>query len=217
LDIVNSKAAGKAWIEEATRRSGGDEAKGKGSASSPADAGETGGRKNEKTEKPAGLSLLDKHPRDVSVILPGEAEEKPKKKPKKRSKKNDSSELENLVSALLTTVFSIAASKDPEIWTVSDAEVKSIAEPAGKILKKLDKTGKASAYSDGLMLILALLIVVGSRGVKTVQKKKEGKGGIKIERYEKGKDQNSDGKNSSSSATPPDLNTSLAAALPCVG
>jgi len=221
LDIRNDKQEGEKWIREAAERAAGGQDE--NSPSSPA-AGEKGpGKNGEKTKKSPGLSLLDKEPRDISIILPQDGEEegtkKTKKKSSKKKKKADrAEEIETLVNGLLTSIFAIAATKDPEVWTVTQPEVESISEPAAKIIAKMDKAGKVGEYADGLSLLLAVLIVVGSRVVKTAQKRKP-KEGIKIERttrYER-PSQNDNRKNNSSAEPAPHVDNAFTDVLPAVG
>ena len=223
MDIRNDKQEGEKCIREAAERAAGGQDE--NSPSSPAAAGEKGpGKNGEKTKKSPGLSLLDKEPRDISIILPQDGEEegtkKTKKKSSKKKKKANSAaeEIETLVNGLLTSIFAIAATKDPEVWTVTQQEVESISEPAGKIIAKMDKAGKVGEYADGLNLLLAVLIVVGSRVVKTAQKRKP-KGGIKIERttrYER-PSQNDNRKNNSSAEPAPHVDNAFTDVLPAVG
>jgi len=221
LDIRNDKQEGEKCIREAAERAAGGQDE---NSPSPPAAGEKGpGKNGEKTKKSPGLSLLDKDPRDISIILPQDVEKegtkKTKKKSSKKKKKADrAEEIETLVNGLLTSIFAIAATKDPEVWTVTQPEVESISEPAAKIITKMDKSGKAGEYADGLSLLLAVLIVVGSRLVKTAQKRKP-KGGIKIERttgYER-PSQNDNRKNNSSAEPAPHVDNAFTDVLPAVG
>jgi len=129
-------------------------------------------------------------PHDVDIPSPPEPKQT-KKERKSGSSKKDATIPVAQVSAIITTGFAILATRAGAEWNITEDEAKSIAEPATRILDKLDIIQKLGPYADAIALITAVGMVVVPRVMVTIQKSKRK---VKqVAESEKGQNEKSDG------------------------
>lgn len=184
---VKGAAAGEAAGGKAGGKPGG---KAGGSTSPAGEAGgKTGGQQaaGEKAIISGLADVKEKKPTPPKQGIPGLAlidfpaqteagETKPKttkKKGRKQSPKDKAAEeVKPAVTGLLGAVFTAGGTKNP-IWQVTDQEIEMIADPASKILARLELSQGASEYADYIALLIALAAVCGPRIAITAQARKE--------------------------------------------
>jgi hypothetical protein len=79
------------------------------------------------------------------------------------------------VAILIHTSFGILSMKLGDHWRIHPKEAQQIAEPLARILARMGVGEGVSKYSDGVALLLAVLVVVGPRVTLTMQLAKEKK------------------------------------------
>ena len=139
----------------------------------------SGKRSRTRTSKKAddpGLSILDGMqgitPDPVQLIIPGEIPEPapPKKKKKATPKKVENlGELETNLEMIGAAAFGMVGlvTNDPEVWEVTDGELNSIAKPAARLIEKAGQSETTNKYSDYIMLLGALTLIVLPRIIAT--------------------------------------------------
>lgn len=133
-------------------------------------------RTNKKEIDP-GLSMVDPNmqgitPDPVQLIIPGEIPEPapPKKKKKVTPKKVENlGELETNLEMIGAAAFGMVGlvTNDPEVWEVTDGELNSIAKPAARLIEKAGQSETTNKYSDYIMLLGALTLIVLPRIIAT--------------------------------------------------
>lgn len=115
----------------------------------------------------------EKVPQMVLVTDPATGESpKPKKKKKQQTvSAATTKETASNISMLIMACFSLAESKNP-IWQVSPDEVDQIAQPAARIIGRLEAAEGLNKNADYFMLAAALAMVVLPRFIMMSQNKK---------------------------------------------
>ena len=103
---------------------------------------------------------------------------KPRKTKQKKAETNPLTA--DSVAVLISTLSAIVGSRpNCEQWILTEAEVKSLAEPIAKIIAENEAFANVGQYSNQIALVMACVTVFVPRVIITVQKQKEVK---KIER-----------------------------------
>lgn len=148
-------------------------------AGSPGGGGNTGGGNTggEKKNVPR-LAFLDQaEPKLKEVDVPAieDVKKKSKKATKKTTKKEESQDLKVMTTALLGGLFAVLADKNSD-WQTSESEIELIADPASRILSRMESLKGGGEKLDYLMLAFGVIAVAAPRVVKSVNKKREGGG-----------------------------------------
>lgn len=80
-------------------------------------------------------------------------------------------ELSDNIRILLVSGFAMLAVRTGPVWEVTEAEADSIAKPLSKIMDKAGQTETVNKYSDYIMLLTALAVVILPRLLVTKQLK----------------------------------------------
>lgn len=119
---------------------------------------------------------LVESPNVVTVEIPNvENVDKPKRKYKPREKKENNSNSKSKdneigkeeISSLLMGTFSLISMKGGEHWNISKSESDQIAQPLSNILKKLNIAEQVASFSDGAMLLMAVVTITLPRIILT--------------------------------------------------
>lgn len=80
---------------------------------------------------------------------------KPVKKAAKKSSKKDTDLVAGQMAFFIQGIFGLVASRSGEHWYISDMEAQNVAEPAARILDRMEISETVAAYSDYAALALA--------------------------------------------------------------
>jgi len=136
----------------------------------------TGTDNKEKLDtKVMGRKLIDNQfgpsPNVVDINIPPPKETKGKTKDKKTTKKETIPS--DQVASVISAGFGIIATRAGGHWLVTQEEANSIAEPAARILDKLDIVQKLGPYADAISLLIATGMVVVPRIIISMSVKKK--------------------------------------------
>ena len=105
------------------------------------------------------MVVVEKAP-EVIMVNPVKEEKKRGRKPKGEKAVESKPEYKLMIMSLLGGVTSALAQRNP-VWSAGDAELLLIAEPASRILERMENV--TSERLDGVSLILGIGMYVGPR------------------------------------------------------
>lgn len=140
--------------------------------------GKTGGNSG-----PAASERVGNDETPKLVFLGVEELEEKKTPPKKKSTRKKNKELEELTDNLTfftQAIYSLIGTTQGDlagVWSISENEAKTIADPAAKILERLAAIETMNKYADYAALFFALSVVTVPRIMITYQARQSEKGG----------------------------------------
>lgn len=116
------------------------------------------------------MAVVDKPFNDIEIPVVGEVEtkKKPKKKASSQQVVKDEGNNRLIVSSLVAGVFACIAVRSPE-WELSEKEVSLIAEPAGRILDRMESVSEEKM--DTVSLLIAIVMIISVRVVPKIVEK----------------------------------------------
>lgn len=142
---------------------------GNGNRPGPETGPETGagGRKETETEK---------HPRPALVDIEVPAPEKKKRgRPPKKAKETEETNIgTDEIAMLVAGIFGLLSLPLGPHWQVTPQEARQVAEPAGRIIARMNMAEQVSKYSDPVLLIMALATISIPRLMMTLANKPRG-------------------------------------------
>lgn len=140
--------------------------------------GKTGGNSG-----PAASERVGNDETPKMVFLDVEELEEKKTQPKKKSTRKKNKELEELTDNLTfftQAIYSLIGTTQGDlagVWSISENEARTIADPAAKILERLAAIETMNKYADYAALFFALSVVTVPRIMITYQARQSEKGG----------------------------------------
>jgi len=120
---------------------------------------------HKKEEKLVGTDLVGQPANPVKVNVPGQPPaETPAPKPRTRkptAKVNDLTQLEMNLEMVGAAAFGMVgfASGTPEVWDVTAPELKTISQPAARLIDRAGQSETTNKYTDWIMLMGALSLI----------------------------------------------------------
>lgn len=132
----------------------------------------TGTGETETKKEPLEISILGNTPDTV-------------KKTRARAKKTKAAEPPinaTMISGLIGALSTMVASRPGmQIWTLSDAEIKSVADPLANIIQKSDQLSKIAEHTDAIALTIAVTTIAVPRVMYMSDQAKHKKEALKSE------------------------------------
>lgn len=119
------------------------------------------------------ITKEEKLPRlaDVTPVTPKQG--KPKKKEEIKEAPEQTGVTKIFVGGTISAIFAILENRFGNKWRISQAEIDSLSEPSSRLIDRHMKLG--SDTGDGIQLIIAVLLVFGSRMIPDKGEKKNDK------------------------------------------
>lgn len=139
---------------------------GPGNRPGPETGPETGGRKTEE----------EKHTRPALVDITVPAPEKKKRgRPPKASKETEDSGIGTAeIGMLVAGIFGLLSIPLGQHWQITPQEAQQVADPASRIIARMNMSEQVSKYSDPILLIMALATISVPRMMITLASKGKG-------------------------------------------